>query len=693
MRADTARSLEDDVIELEGDAEVARDGTRINADYLRYDRRDNRVEAAGNVTITDPAGGQYTAREAQMDLDTRAGSADAGTYRLPDQRGRGDTERVDFIDRDRTRLSQARYTTCPENRDDWFLRARRIDLDTAGNVGVARDMTLDLFGLPVLYLPYFRFPISDERQSGFLVPQVGYASRLGTVLAAPYYLNLAPNYDATVTPRLMTERGTQLQTEFRYLGRTLRGTLEAEYLPNDRLTDRNRAAGTFVHRQTFNPYWRASINLRRVSDPDYLSDFGDRLDITSETHLPQNAQLNYRGSVWTFTARASDYQTVDRTIAPRSRPYARLPQLLLTGNSGPTPHGAQYRFAGELVNFEHDARDVRVTGRRAHLNPSVRLPLTRIYGFLTPELGLRHIAYSLDDVPETQPSVTAPYASLDTGLYFDREVELGGGYFDQTLEPRLYYLYVPFRPQADLPNFDTSLPDFTFANLFRNNRFVGGDRIGDANQLTVALTTRFIDQRRGAERLRASIGRIYYFDDRRVNLRPTPETRASDIAAEAVARLAGNWYARASGQWAPERDEAVRSSFYLQHQPAADRIVNVGYRFIRNELEQVDISAEWPLTERWILRGRSLYSLRDDDRGNVDSFIGAEYRHCCWAVRFYAARGIVQTPEGTAALTEPRDRFLLEFELTGLSRTAHAFESPLRQGVFSFPASSPSGGP
>ena len=691
MRADAAKSLDRDVTELEGNAEVTRDGTQINADYLRYDRRENRVEATGNVTVTDPAGAQYTTRETQMDLDTHAGSAEAGTYRLPGQLGRGDMERVEFIDRHRTRLSAVRYTTCPENRDDWFLRARWIDLDTARNVGVARNMTLDLFGLPVLYLPYFRFPLSDERQSGFLVPQIGYASRTGTVLAAPYYFNLAPNYDATLTPRLMTERGVQLQTEFRYLGRTLNGRLEAEYLPDDRLADRDRAAGTFVHSQAFNPYWRGFVDLRRVSDRDYLSDFGDHLGVTSVTHLPQNAEVGYRGSIWSFTARASDYQIVDRSIGPAVEPYARLPQLLFAGNSGSTPHGAQYGFAGELVNFEHD---VLVTGQRAYLNPSVRLPLARVYGFLTPELGLRHIAYSLNEPPpalpgpDNRPSVTAPYAALDTGLYFDREFEIGGGYFDQTLEPRLYYLYVPFRAQDDLPDFDTSVPDFSFANLFRTNRFIGGDRIGDANQLTVALTTRVIDQDSGTERVRASIGRIYYFDERRVNLPAgTVETGASDIAAEGVAQLAGNWHARASTQWAAEGDRTVRSSFFLQHQPAADRIVNLGYRLVRDQLEQVDLSAEWPVGARWTLRGRSLYSLRDIDRGNVDSFIGVEYRHCCWAVRFYAARGIVQTVSGA----EETNRFLLEFELAGLSRAGRGFESPLQQGVFTFPASPPAG--
>jgi LPS-assembly protein len=688
LRADSIRSLGPDEIELSGDAQAAHDGQRIHADLLRYRNDQDEADAVGNVVITENDGSQFTTGEAHLNLDTRVGAASAGSYRLFDRAGRGDMSRVEFLDRDHTRLFDVRYTACPEGRDDWFLQARQIDLDTSNDAGLARDATLRVFGVPVLYLPVFGFPISDRRKSGFLVPQIGYGSELGAVVAAPYYWNIAPNYDATLTPRWMTQRGLQLQSEFRYLGQSLNGRLEAEYLPNDKKTGEDRAAATFIHNQTFNPYWSAAVSLRGVSDKDYLSDFGDHLSVTSETYLPENMEANYRGSAWTFTARATDYQTVDRTIAPISLPYARLPQLLLNGDSGPTTGGLQYRLESEFVNFN---RDIGVIGKRANLSPSVQLPLTRPYGFLTPTVGVHYIGYSLEQAPtpDSRASVTAPFASLDTGLYFDRTLELGSGGFDQTLEPRLYYLYVPARAQDSLPNFDTSVPDFSFANLFRNNRFIGGDRIGDANQYTAALTTRLIDQTTGTERLSASIGRIHYFDARTVNLPPgTIDDASSDVAAEAVVWLPGNWHARTSLQWAPERDQAVRQEFFLQYEPAADRIVNVGYHFVRDSLEQSDISAEWPLGPRWTLRGRSLYSLRDNE--NVDSFLGAEYRNCCWALRFYATRRLVQTPTGSAALTEQRTGVLLEFELSGLSGTRSSFESPLHQGLFTFPAAAAS---
>lgn len=682
VRANEVRSDSPDVSELLGDAEVERAGRRLTGDYLRYDRKEQRVSGAGAVTLSEPDGARFEVERGEIVLDRREGQAGPGTYRLPHGIGRGDAQVIDFAGPDRTVLSGVRFTTCPPGQDDWFLRTRTLELDTAEDIGTARHTTLAFKGVPFMYLPYLSFPISDERKSGFLLPEIGYAGDLGLVVGAPYYLNLAPNYDATLAPRLFTERGVQLQSEFRYLGRGLQGQLNADYLPDDDLTETDRALLRYTHTQALAPRWGAMLDLQRVSDKDYLSDFGNTLGATSATHLPQVAEINYGGPVWRFAARAADYQTVDRTIAPAARPYARLPQLTLAGLS-PADRDSwlEPRFDGELVNFQ---RDEGVTGWRVNAAPALRMPLTRPYGFFIPQIGARHIGYSLEEVPEERPSVTAPFAALDTGLYFERETSWGAAPYSQTLEPRLFYLYVPDRQQDELPNFDTTLPDFTFANLFRTNRFLGGDRIGDANQLTAALTTRLIDEREGAERLRASIGRIYYFDELDVNVPPAVlEPAASDLAAEAVAWLVGNWHARATLQWGTERDAVQRSSYYLQYQPGRDRILNIGHRYIRDQIEQMDVSTEWPLGGRWTLLARSLYSLRDSQ--NVESYAGLEYNACCWAVRIFAARRLTQASDASGVLTEQRNRILFEFELSGLARLGAAPESPLRQGLFDFP--------
>ncbi|WP_169924167.1 LPS-assembly protein LptD [Sulfurifustis variabilis] len=679
-RADEMRSEGPDVSELVGDAEVERGGRRITGEHLRYDSANQRVSGSGDVTLTEPDGARFEVDEAELVLDRREGRTGPGTYRLPQDLGRGDAQEIEFAGPDRTVLSGVRFTTCPEGQDDWFLRSRTLELDTAEDIGTARHATLAFKGVPLFYLPYLSFPISDERKSGFLLPEIGYAGDLGLVIGAPYYFNLAPNYDATLTPRLFTDRGLQLQSEFRYLGHGLYGQLNADYLPSDDLTDTDRAFVRYTHNQMLAPRWGARLDLQRVSDEDYLSDFGNTLGLTSATHLPQIAEIAYGGPVWRFAARATDYQTVDRTLTVD--PYARLPQLTLAGllPAGPDDW-FEPRFEGELVNFH---RDSGVTGWRANAAPSLRMPLTRPYGFFTPQVGARYIGYSLEDAPEERPSVSAPFAALDTGLYFEREAAWGAAAYTHTLEPRLFYLYVPDRRQDDLPQFDTSLPDFTFANLFRTNRFLGGDRIGDANQLTAALTTRFIDERDGTERLRASIGRIYYFDELDVNVPPAVlEPDASDLAAEAVAWLVANWHARATVQWGTEDDAVRRSSYYLQYQPGRDRILNIGHRYIRDQVEQLDVSTEWPLGGRWTLRARSLYSLLDSQ--NVESYAGLEYNACCWAARIFLARRLTQSSDASGELTEQRNRILFELELSGLARLGAAPESPLAQGLFGFP--------
>jgi LPS-assembly protein len=687
LRASRLQSQEDDFTELTGNAAVWRDGQGVRADSLRYQRRTSQADALGGVTITQPSGARFHTNEAHLNLSQRTGFADGGKYNLPGDWGRGDMERVEFLGPNRTRLSDARFTTCPAGQDDWFVHASRIDIDTKEDMATARNVTLDLLGVPIIYLPYLSFPISDQRKTGFLMPGIGYSSRQGTILATPYYLNLGPAYDATLTPRYMSERGTQLQTEFRYLGRDFVGQIDAEYLPEDKATGEDRAAGSVRHRQTFSPYVSGLIELRGVSDKDYVNDFGDNLSVTSETHLPQIAEINYRGPLWTATARAADYQTVDRTIAPGDRPYARLPQLLVNGNvPSDAARGLRYRFDGELVHFE---RESSVTGQRAHLSPSITFGRSRPWGFINTEIGMHHISYALQETSQEDPSVTAPFASIDAGLYAERPFTVGDSAFTHTIEPRVYYLHVPFRKQDHLPNFDTSAPDFSFANLFRNNRFVGGDRIGDADQLTFALTSRLLNDRDGSEWLRGSIGQIRYFDERRVNVPAgIVEDTTSDLVAEAVAWLPRNWHVRTNVQWSPELHSAARGTFYLQHQPGTDRILNLGYRLIRSELEQTDVSFEWPLGGRWTARGRSLYSVKDNE--NIESYVGLQYHACCWMVRLYTARQLTQTTEDAAQLTEQRASVRIEFELSGLGRGGTPAESPLKQSLYAFPRPGPS---
>src|SRR3989344_4629376 len=625
VRARELRLINKGVSEFIGAVELRRDSQSLNADYLRHDKSSGMVDATGNVTFKEASGLTYQTQETHINLGSRTGHAGSGSFRLEDGSARGDAERIDFEGPDHTRLTRVRYTTCAPGQDDWFFKIGELELDTAEDIGTARHASINFQGLPVFYLPYLSFPISDQRKSGFLIPRVGSSD----------------NRD-------------------------------------------DRAAGTYLHKQVFDSRWSGNVDLRAVSDKQYVEDFGDNLRITSQTHLPQNAQVDYRGPLWNFGARAAGYQTIDPTIAPADRPYARLPQINLSLNRPMQPNRANYYFETEAVNFD---RDAGVTGGRLNLSPAVALPLSNNYGFVTPRIGVRHISYALANAPDETPSLTRGVFSLDSGLVFERDSRWGERLFTQTLEPRLYYLYIPDKNQDALPNFDTSLPEFSFPNLIRDTRFTGGDRIGDANQVTAAVTTRFIDDHDGTERGRASLGRIYYFADREVNLPAgTGSTAASDIIGEATATLASHWHASSSIQWNRADPRVEKYSVYLQYNPAKDRIVNLGKRFTRDELEQTDISTEWPLASRWTFRARSLYSQRD--KRNVESFAGVEYNACCWALRVVAGRRLIyDTANNNAAIQN--NSIMFELELTGLSKLGRVPDSPLRESMFSFPSIKP----
>ncbi|MHB8623092.1 MAG: LPS-assembly protein LptD [Sulfuricaulis sp.] len=693
IRAQKLTYIEGDVGEFIGNVEMHQGDQLLTTDRLRYDQATSQADAVGNVSLKDSAGSYYQTQQTRLNLESRVGYAGPGTFRLDNNFARGDAQHIDFQGPDVTVLTQVRYTTCAVGRDDWYLKMRKLKLDTQTEIGTAHNTSLVFMGVPVFYLPYLDFPISDERKSGFLMPRFGGSSKHGLEAAAPYYFNLAPNYDDTFTPQIMSERGLQLQDEFRYLTPHSTGQLELETLPHDRLANgANRTAISYQHNQVFNPLWSGKINMQHVSDDNYFSDFGDDIGLISQTYLPQNAEVDYNGPLWRFSALASANQTIDPTIAFISRPYNRMPQLDLTLNRPLEPNQVNYYFDSEAVNFQ---RSDSITGERLNLGPAVSLPLTNSYGFVTPKLSVREISYHLLGAPDA--TLVRGIFSVDSGLYFDRDISWGDRPFTQTLEPRLYYLYVPPKGQDGLPNFDTSVPDLSFSNLFRDNRFVGGDRIGDANQITTGVTTRFIDDNDGKERARASGGMIYYLSDRQVNLPPGPSnvatsasfpagpsnTVTSSFVGEASATLDRSWYARGNVQWDRGNSRLPEYSYYFQYNPEKNRIINVGKQFSSGALAQWDVSTAWPISGRWSFRARSIYSTQD--KRNVYSYAGVAYNACCWTLNILASRRLlVDTTNNNAASQINSINF--ELELTGLSKSNHVSDNPLQQSMFSFPS-------
>ncbi len=686
VSADQLKALDGGVSEFSGHVDLRRGEGRLAADELRYDRHSNQADASGNVQLSNTFGDLYATQELHLNLATRIGSAGPGTFALTQPHARGDAERLQFEGPDRTRLVGVRFTTCAPGQESWFLHSRELLLDTAEDLGTAYHAWVEFQGVPIFYFPYINFPISDRRKSGFLIPRVGYSDKSGFELATPYYFNLAPNYDDTLTPRLLTDRGLQLQNEFRHLGRGATTRFDLQYLPSDRIYGDDRAAGVLQHTSQWSGAWTGRLDLNWVSDKNYLGDFGEDLNVTAQTHLPQVAETNYRGPGWRFMARAADYQTVDPTIAASDRPYARLPQLWLATTDRTIPNRPQLQVDGEWVNFE---RPDSVTGGRLNAGAGVALPLRNSYAFVTPRASARAIQYALNNSPDaSDPAVAVGVFSLDSGLFFERDTRWGARSYVQTLEPRLFYLYVPYRDQDAQPNFDTTVPDFSFLNLFRDNRFVGGDRIGDANQLSIALTTRLLDEHDGVERLRASVGEIVYFADRRVGLpasgsAPGPaaigvgDSANSSLVGELAARLVGNWYAQATILLNEQNYDVDRHGVYLQYQPAPNRILVLGERYTRAQLKQTELAAHWPLGSHWTVLGRSLYS--QFDHRNVDSYLGVEYNACCWALRAFAGKRY--SPDDDRQISSIQ----LQLQLAGLSKLGKIPDSPLQQGLFYAP--------
>lgn len=679
LNANEALTDENGVVTLVGDVAAYRDRQSLHADRAVYEQQSSRIEATGNVRYLRE-GLLIEGDRGELLLDDDTGTLDNAGFRLFERHGRGSAGNVSMLDRDVTVLLGASYTTCDPGDEDWLLRASRVRLDRASGTGTARNARLSFMGVPFLYTPWLSFPIDDRRKSGFLTPEVKDSSRNGLEIALPYYLNIAPRYDATLTPRYMHKRGTMLETELRYLNARSAGILDLSYLPDDRLAGEKRSL--FGYRHTAQPAmgFGLDVDYHRVSDPDYFRDFGTGLSVASITHLEQRAVLNYQAERWNASARVQRYQTVDETIAPARRPYRQEPALTFRSQLPEHNFRPNYRLIGSYVDFRHSDR---LEGRRLEAQPAVTLPMYTLAAYAQPTLTLRHTSYALDAAPGQDDGIdrTLPVVSVDTGVFLERETRWGGREMLHTLEPRLYYLYVPYRNQDELPLFDTGIPDFNFTQLFRDNRFNGSDRVGDTNQVSAALVTRLIDAQTGRERMRAGIGQIYYFQDRRVQLTGETETaRRSDIVAEATAALTASVSLRADARRSEESGRIDRAGLSLGYRPAPRSVVNLAYRFREDTLEQTDLTLLWPLGRRWHAVARHNYSLHDER--TLETLAGVEYRSCCWRLRLVNRRHLDNVVADTTP--EYNRSIYLQLELIGLASLGDDLESLLERGILDY---------
>jgi LPS-assembly protein len=658
---------------LKGNVVVQQGEREIRANDVQYNQGESSFKVEGEVEYNDPVvhvtggGGNYSATQGAEFRDAE--------FQLHERSARGSAAQMALSPDGLISLNAVSFTTCPVDDTSWQLRADSITLDTRTRIGTGRGTRVDFKGVPILYLPWMSFPLGTERKSGFLFPTLGHSQRGGVQASIPFYWNIAPFADATLAPTEYSRRGLDLGGEFRLLTERTLSKLEVNYLPNDDIEHRDRNRFRLENVTRLPADLRFFVDAEAVSDSRYFEDFSQGPEGTSIAFLERLAGLSYRDEHWRMSAEVQQFQTIDQQLADIDRPYARLPRILVGADYGfgPDQH-LRYGFDSEVVNFD---REIGVQGWRFDGMPTASLDFETPGFFVRPGLAWRYTQYELDDTAPDQrssPSRSLPIFSFDTGMMFERDSG-SRAQRRQTLEPRLLYLRVPFREQDDLPLFDTGLPDLNLVQLFRTNRYVGADRVSDANQMSLGVTSRLFDAHSGAQFLSATLGQTYYFENPRVHLpdEPIRGRGTSDFVAELSVTAYKDWNAEFGVQWNPDESRSERAQAMLQFKPAPDQVINVGYRFQRDLLEQAEVSAAWPINRQWSGFARYVYSLQDDKA--LEKFAGFEYSSCCWRLRVVGRRS-VSTRTG-----EQNSGVYLQLELTGLASVGSAADASVAGAI------------
>lgn len=671
LSADRVQSISPSVIEASGKVEARKAGQNFFADTLRYDHSLEQIEAEGNLRL-EQANLIVTGSTLKLRLDTHTGLLTDPRYRLlpsEDRRfsARGEAHTLELLGQNRFAAKNATYTTCEAGNDDWMLKVTDLNIDQDRQVGTARNALLTFKGMPLLYTPWADFPLNNARKSGFLPPTIGLTDKSGLDLTLPYYFNLAPNYDATLYPRILSKRGLQLGGEFRYLMPSYRGEAALEYLHQDQIAERSRWLVSLNHSQNFSPRLSGQFNYDRVSDDNYFRDLSNRVDVTSRSVLPQEGMLNYNGDWWQAGLRVQKLQVLQDPDQPAIRTqYDRLPQLTLAANRT-LPGRIEAGIEGEYTFFRHPSPNPLSQvegGRRFTAYPTLSLPYNTSAFFFTPKIGYHYTHYSIDQplsgMPENQTR-SLPIASVDSRLILERDFDFRGNRYLQTLEPRAYYVYAPYRDQSSIPIFDTAPLDFSFAQIFTENQFIGGDRINDANQLTLALASRFIEEDSGLERLKLMFGQRYYFSSQKVTMPGAPprDSKSTDLLAALSGQITQAVRLDAGWQFDTDLGKTIKNTLSANYRPSPGKAVSMGYRFVDGSLEQLDTALQWPLTHKLYGMLRVNYSLRDNNV--VEGLAGLEYNGGCWILR-----GVIQRI--ATAERDASNSFYLQLELKGMGR-------------------------
>lgn len=656
---------------------VLRQGNReFGADGGRYDRNSGEFAATGHVEYRDPVT-WVRGNAARYNSTTGLFSMEDAEYDLFTVPARGSADRIAVEATQQLSLTDVTYTSCARGNNDWLLHAGSLNVNRETGMATARNARLEFKGVPILYTPYLTYPIDNRRKSGLLLPGLGSSQQRGGEFELPYYLNLAPNYDATLTPHYMSRRGLQAQGEFRYLSGGTSGLVTGAFLPDDNVTGDNRSQLSWFNQSLLPAGWRSTIDATDVSDSAYYEDLSSGLANTSRVVVMRRVDFEGFNKHWSALLRLEDYATLDQAITPEEEPYRQVPRLAINGYWPNTRFGLELKVASELTYFD---RSTGVTGLRTHLLPEVSRPLQLGPLLIEPYVGLDYTAYDLNNMApggDSSPSRTVPIYSLDLSTLLERAWGNGGKWL-QTVEPRVQYVSVPFEDQNGFPVFDTIQPDFSLVQLFRRNRYVGLDRLGDTNQLNLGITTRLIRSKDGSQFLTATIGETQYFSSQDVVLpgeQPSNDT-ASDYIAELGMNVNDQWNVDLGYQWDSDQSVTQLAEARVLYRPDDYRVLNLSYRFRRDSVREIDVAGAWPLGERWSIVGRFDYSLLDNQA--LERFVGIDYSTCCWGIRLVARRNLT-TRDGESDST-----ITLQLVLKGFGSAGSPAERLLDRGILGY---------
>jgi LPS-assembly protein len=703
VSGDKVSGQTDGVVSVEGRAELRRHDTVIRADRLEFDQRSNEAKAQGEVLV-NRNGNRFEGPELQLNVETNQGTFQKPTFSLLQSEGHGDASRVDFLDADRLSAYDARYSTCPRTpgapwTPDWLIRASRVDLDNAKQEGTAVGGVLEFQGVPILGAPYLSFPLTNARKSGFLPPSINLDNVSGLEISQPYYLNLAPNIDATLFPTAMSKRGVDLAGELRYLQPRWSGQVRAAYMPSDQLREDNRWGYSVQHSQALtgapalrvlglDGVFAARLNLNRVSDDNYWRDFPRSSTSLTTRLLASEGALSWGRGPWSFSAGAYRWQTLQDIEAPIIPPYDRLPSLAARYVQRDfTLAGLRGWDTTLLTEYTRFRSERQLTGQANGARALAVAEISRRWEtpgwYVKPRLQLHTTQYRFD-TPLSDGSLSAsravPTLSVDSGMVFERSASYFGRAFAQTLEPRAFFTTTPFRDQSRLPNYDSGANDFNFASIYSENVFVGNDRIADTRAVTLGASSRLLDPDTGAEVVRLGVAQRYRLRDQEVTLPggTAQRERLSDVLLGARVQWDPRWQTDATVQFNPKTRKSSRTTLSARYAPSNFRVLNAAYRLQRGVSEQVDVGWQWPLADftgtpapsqgmpgrglgagRWYSVGRVNYSM--PERKIVDLVAGFEYDAGCWIGRLVLERLQV----GTSSANQ---RILFQLEFSGFSR-------------------------